>query len=363
MRTAFLAAALLVLAAAAPGAYGAHRGHRAHILRTADGAPGESVTLDPGSGDYRISYFAPDMSAGKPGKSVRHAVFVPATKIDPVIESEFVYRDDREVHYSYRLTNGRRGRQAVARVLIEPVSDVSALLLPPKSVEDIDIMRKAQLESTAATALVTPANWTGRVTTSPGGGLRITWDIDEGGRGRGLLPGKTQPGFAIPANDLPGVVLAQITSDAPVLDLGADGPQGDIRDRLYYLAAHNYVTRPIAVPSVTVPDPYDGAILLERVQAQMHTWIPIRLIDPLFSARLDHHLAAAAGALRQGMPEAARFDIQAIHTLLALQHPALDGESGEAACLCLKPEAAQIDLLAARTLDFDLRYVVMRMGH
>ncbi len=362
MRTAILAAVLLALgAAAAPSAHAAHRGHRVHVVRTADGAPGETVALDPNTGDYRIAYFVQGKSGAPGEKTLRRAVFVPATKIDPVIESDFVYRDDREVHYAYRIANGRMGREGVVEIILEPVSDLSALLVPPKRVQDIDVAKKSQLEDTAATALATPANWTGHVTTSAGGGLRIGWRFDAAGRARGILPGRAQAGFGMPANDLPGIVLAKMTGDAPALDFRGDGPDGDIRDRLNYLAAHNYVTRPIAVPGVAIPDPFDAALLVERIQAQVHTWILMNLIDPLFSARLDHHFAAAANALRQEMPEAARFDLDSIHTLLAVQDPGREAIAGQGPCHCARPEAAQIDPLAARVLEFNLKYVEMRL--
>ncbi len=377
MKTAILAAALLAIGVAlAPGAYGARR---AHIVRTADPAPGERLALDPGSGNYRIDYLPPGAPRGKRDQPLLHAVFVPATKIDPAIESDFAYAGAAgDVRYSYRIANGRGARQPLVSMMLDPVSDLSALLLPPKRVEDIDITRIAQLESTAATALAAPAGWSGYVTTSPAGGLRISWRVEPGKRGRGLLPGRALAGFGLPADDLPGIVLARLTGDAPALDFKGREPGGDIRDRLAYLTANNYVTRPVAAPEIVLPQPFDAAVLLQRIQAHVHGWVALRLLDAGFSARLDSRLAAAAEDLRTNQPEAAREEIAQLRALLLRAHPELEMPQAQGARAARParravsginagPDAsepdlgAQIDPLAARVLDFDLNYVLRRM--
>jgi hypothetical protein len=359
MRTAILAAAVLVLGAAvAPDAcaHAGPHGRRAHVSRAAFTLSGASLLLDPVSGNYRVSYYVP----GDLRKTLHHAVFVPSTKIDPVLESEFEYGDDREVHYRYHLGNGPRARQALVSVVLEPVSELSALALPPTQPREMSADRRSQLEALAATALLTPAGWNGRVTTSAGGGLRIAWRYSAGARGRALVRGGRQAGFGLPADDLPGIVLAKLTGDAPVLKFDSAWPAGDIGDRLAYLATHDYVTRPVAVPAIAIPEPYDSARLLDSIRSQTHDWIAYRLLDPLFSVRLDHHLHEAAGALRRGDAQGARFELEDLRTLLAVQQPSLDTRDKHLPRVA--PTAAQIDPLAARVLDFNLNYVLKRMG-
>ena len=361
MRTVILAAGLLALGAAvSPGAHAAHRvhhAHRGHAVRPVQPATGERLELDPASGNYRIAYFLPGDPRGR-GAALHHGVYVPATKIDPVVESEFIYRaEQREVGYRYRIRNGTHARQALVSVSLEPVSEISALALPPTHGEVLPAERIAQLEGTAATALASPASWSGTVRTSPAGGLRIDWRYAAGRPGQGLAPGRTQEGFGVPADDLPGIALARLSGAAPAPEFAGAWPDGDVGDRLSYLTMHDYITRPVAVPAVGIPDPYDPALLLDRIRDQTHTWVAISLLDPIFSAALDRHFTTAAAALRAGDTQGARFDLDAIRTELAAQQPSL-----QPGVHCAAPKAAQIGLLAARVLDFDLNYVMMRMG-
>ncbi len=374
MRSAYIAAAICALGLGlAPGAADARHGHRAHHGRPHPRArpekPGPGITLDPASGNYRISYYPPPAPGAEPvawtggkraARTLLHATFVPATKIAPTVESDFVYRPDRrEVQYAYRIANGRGARQALVRIAIEPLSTVSALMLPLPGGAGRDAGRTAEFEATASGALVTPGHWSGALSALPGEGLRLVWQFDASGGAKGLAPGRTQSGFGLPADDLPGVALARLTGNAPPPPFGGHWPPGDVGDRLRYLAANDYVTRPVAVPAITLPEPYDSAALIGRIQAQMHTWIALQLLDPLFADRLDHHLEYAADELRNGWTRDARYDLDAVRLLLAVQHPSLEGKAGPAHLL--KPTAMQIDVVAARVLDFDLKYVEMRM--
>lgn len=382
MRRAYIAAAVCVLSLTlAPGAHGARRRHRAHhrhrprhphLHRHPPGraAPqGPGIVLDPATGNYLISYYPPsapaDPAISQPvapdaEKTLLHATYVPATKVDPVVESDFVYREARhEVQYSYRIRNGRGAKQALAQIVLEPVSNVSALMLPPSVAGGMDATRTAQFEATASAALITPPNWDGQLSISPGRGLRIVWRFQAEGGKKGLAPGRAQDGFGMPADDLPGVVLARLKGDAPRLDFKGAPPDGDLADRLAYLLAHDYVTRPVAVPTIRVPDPYDTIVLIHRIQDQMHGWIRLQLLDPSFSARLNHHLRAAVNEMRYGHEQGARYELDAARLLLAVQQPSLAG-NGDRARLP-SPTAMQIDKLPARVLDFDLNYVEMQM--
>jgi hypothetical protein len=378
LRRATIAAAIWVLGLSLiPGVADArhrHHRHRAHRAqrhaRATPEKPGPGITLDPASGIYHISYYAPPAPGadpagtpvkGKPAaKTLLHTTFVPATRIDPTIESDFVYRPDRrEVQYAYRVANGRRAKAALVRIVIDPLSTVSALMLPPASAGGMDADHRTQFEGTASGALITPDHWSGTLSAHTGPGLRIVWQLDATPGAKGVAPGRAQAGFGLPADDLPGVVLAHLQGAAPAPPFGGNWPPGDIGDRLRYLAAHDYVTRPVAVPAIAVPEPYDPAALIGRIQAQMHTWVALQLLDPNFAERLDHHLIYAADGLRKGWIRDARYDLDAVHLLLAQQHPSLEGKEGPAHLL--KRTAMQIDVVAARVLDFDLKYVEMRL--
>jgi len=46
--------------------------------------PGESIVLDPNTGDYTITYW--DYPSSPKKAQIRQAIFVPATKIDPLVK-------------------------------------------------------------------------------------------------------------------------------------------------------------------------------------------------------------------------------------------------------------------------------------
>ena len=51
--------------------------------------PGESIVLDPNTGDYTVTYWDYPKS---PKKRLQQVIFVPSTKIDPLVKSTFKSR-------------------------------------------------------------------------------------------------------------------------------------------------------------------------------------------------------------------------------------------------------------------------------
>src|SRR5450759_495185 len=76
--------------------------------------PGESLILDPASGDYTITY-ADD--AG----NLHQAKFVPATKIVPAVSSAFQLNDNGIIAYRYTLANGRGAKQPITMISIKNI--------------------------------------------------------------------------------------------------------------------------------------------------------------------------------------------------------------------------------------------------
>lgn len=334
-------------------------------LPVAAALPGESIVLDPVTGDYTVTYFDYPDSPDK--AQLRRAVFVPATKIDPAIESSFRHRHDGVIDYSYRLSNGIKGKQALISFILDPVSDiVSPVPLPkkensghPGNIEDI--------QTAGSNALSTPRDWIGRSTTSRVGGLRIGWTFGNlNSVNDGLQIGMTQAGFGLFSKDLPGIVLAQFRGHAPVTMFPAEGPQGELANELASIRQINFVVRPAAVPSIAVPLPFDAAMLLGRIQTHVQTWGGMDLLDTSFAAQLDRYLAAAAEAYRYQQPKAAKEHIETLRRMLKREHQDLErDEEHEPDSRRRRNDGGKsvlIDRLAARVLDFDLRYVLRRLG-
>jgi len=81
------------------------------IFSNAYGLPGEGVVLDPNTGNYLITYYGAGAPGDKKNKILRKVIFVPATKIEPIVQSAFKNRGDGEIAYTYRVTNGIKSRQ------------------------------------------------------------------------------------------------------------------------------------------------------------------------------------------------------------------------------------------------------------
>lgn len=332
------------------------------------GLPGESVVLDPNTGDYIITYFGTGAPGDKDNEILRQAIFYPATKIDPIVRSAFKLRHDGEVVYSYRVTNGKKSRQPLVSLLFDPVTDIVSVSPLPKRYQDVNPSNVLQHIASAVSAITTPEGWTGRSTPSRAGGLRIGWSYDDLNSERdGLLPGKTQTGFGFSSKDIAGIAMAQMDGNAPINSYIDEGPSSlEITKLLDPLEQHDYVTRPAAVPAIAVPNPFNAAVLIDRIQTQMHTWISMQLLDATLSTQLDRYLAAAADAYRHNQPKAGKEHIQTLRKMLKKEHEDVDKDDEEDETKVLKGDdkrkRMQIDRLAARVLDFDLKYVLKRMG-
>ncbi|WP_283745258.1 hypothetical protein [Sideroxydans sp. CL21] len=331
----------------------------------ASGATGESIVLDPNTGDYKITYLGTGSLGNKKVKPLRTTTFVPATKINPVIGSTFILREDNVV-YSYRVRNGSTSRQSLASFLFDPVSDIVSAVPLPKRNEDVDINTIAQIDDIGKNSLTTPHGWYGSVTTSDAVGLRIGWMFASlNSPNAGLIAGSTQNGFGYSSKNIPGIVMAQFSGHSPILGFVDEGPSGEIANQLENLTQNDFVTRYAAVPTIAAPIPFDAAVLLDSIHTQMLTWTGMQLLDPAFASQLDRYIVAAANAYRSNQPKVGKEDIESVRKLLEHEHNYLDHDEEDHEDTAEHKAATRltIDRLAARVLDFDLRYVLKRMEH
>jgi len=87
------------------------------------------------------------------------------------------------------------------------------------------------------------------------------------------------------------------------------------------------------------------------------------LLDSAFSTQLDRYFQAAANAYRLNQPKSGNKQLQAMRELLEKQYDDLEEESEGGDDDKKKVSSTPvIDKLAARVLDFDLKYVIKRVG-
>jgi hypothetical protein len=123
-----------------------------------------------------------------------------------------------------------------------------------------------------------------------------------------------------------------------------------------------FVSINVAAPKIIVPVPFNAALLLDRIRAEVQTWPGKQLLDAAFAAQLDCYLVSAAEAYRLNNPKASREHIHTLRKMLAKEHHHVDhdDEDDEDTEEHKVKTRFTIDRLAARVLDFDLRYVLKR---
>lgn len=320
--------------------------------------PGESIVLDPVTGNYTITYWDDEEPAG-----LEQTTFVPATKIIPAIRSKFRLDGASDVAYSYTVSNGAAAKQAIVGLSLEQTARVKGERDFPAITATADEVEQAIFANMSA--LDSPESWGGNIYSARQ--TRIVWRPDELETG-GVKAGRTQAGFGFASPALPGVSEARMEGIGAVFGYAGDGPAMDsaIRPELDRLRKNDFIARPAAVPTIVVPTPFDPAVTLERIQAHMHTWIAKQLLDPAFSAQLDRYFQSAISAYRLNQPKVGKKHIQTMRELIKKEHADSDREDdqddrGEKGDDHDKNKRVLIDKLAARILDFDLKYVTKRM--
>ncbi|MFZ5523587.1 MAG: hypothetical protein ACOY9D_05830 [Pseudomonadota bacterium] len=327
--------------------------------------PGESIVLDPVTGNYTLTY-SDEQDDGS--KILSHATFVPATKIVPAINSKFHLDQTGTVTYSYSVSSGAQSRQILDGISIDITGKVVGSQDLPTNMQTSTVAQAFAVLEANEQALATPSGWRGYISTYENG-ASITWDpVDSAA---GIPPKGHVKGFGFVSQSLPGLGVAQFKGESGVHGYGGEGPEpgSDIAKQIQALDDNDFVPRNAAVPTIAVPDPFDAAVTLERIQAHMHTWIAMKLLDPAFSAQLDRSFQSAISAYRLSQPKVGKKHIQTMRELIKKEHADADreegnddrGEKGDDNDKN-KTKQALIDKLAARILDFDLKYVAKRMG-
>lgn len=326
--------------------------------------PGEGIVLDPVTGNYMFTY-SDELEDGS--KVLTHGTFFPATKISPAINSKFRSDKTGAVIYSYSVSSGAQSRQLLRTIRFNLFNKIVGSQDLPANTQTATLAQVSAVFEANKLALTTPSGWDGFISTNQSGASRITWGTTDSRIG--IRPGQSQQGFGFVSQSLPGLGTIQFEGIRDGRNgFSGDGPDpaSDISKQIQALYQNDFVTRPAAVPTVAVPIPFDPAVTLERIQAHMHTWIPKQLLDPAFSAQLDRIFQSAISAYRLNQPGVGKKQIQTMHELIKKEQPDADREDdkddrGEKGDDNDKIERALIDKLAARILDFDLKYVTRRM--
>lgn len=296
----------------------------------------EGIVLDRDSGNYFITY--------KDGYGeYNEVIFEPATKIDPFVQSKIRYISrDGKIVCEYNVKNGPEAKQSI-RTLVAFVSNVSS-------------------------SVIAPSGWEGSVVpTVTDSSLRVVWapDIDTG---KGLPPEANVRGFKIESNDLPGLATMQIKGNAKQTTWPGHSPDiaTSVGKQVTELEAKDFIVRIIAVPKIFVPNPYSTAAVLTNLQKHIKNDIlTMSLIDPTFLAQLDRSLQAAIDAAKINNTVGIKQNLYDVRKALKKAHHDVDenkdDDDAEHEDSAKKLKSILIDKLAARVIDFDVKYVLKRL--
>lgn len=336
------------------------------ISLCAQAYPGESIVRDQATGNYTITYRGDSSST-----ELSQTVFVPSTKIDPSVRSSFRLSERGIITYPYTIANGATAKQAISGIALEPIINPILGETPDPSQRpnltraDIDAYVAAE-----AAALPTPIGWDGDINRDIS---NIFWMPKTGKLDtHSIQAGRSLSGFTFSSLDLPGMGVAQISglySESEIFGFPDDGPLQDsaVFDELNRLRDNDFVRRNAAVPTIVVPVPFDAAILLDCIRTHVATWPSKQLLDPALATQLDRYLVSAADAYRRNQLKAGKEHIETLREMLKREHKELDHDDDENGTHTERNDDHRattqrilIDRLAARILDFDLKYVLKR---
>lgn len=327
------------------------------VSLSAHAYPGESIVLDPATGDYIITYWDEEEPAG-----LEKGTFIPSTKINPSVQSQFSMDEKGTVSYWYKVRSDSLSRQIIGTVrFVFSQNIIGSQEWPTTNRAMVTEAQLAAVYAANSAALASPFGWHGSIYSR--NGYRISWNSSSE-PDRGIRPGSTLEGFGFSSHALPGIGFAQMEGDHPPRGWSGEGPTDSsaIWPALKKLEDNDFVPRNAAVPTIAVPVPFDAAVLLDNIRAQMLTWTGMKLLDPAFATQLDRYMIAAANAYRSNQIKAGKEQIESLRKLLEREHRYLDrdDEDNEDTTEHKTATRFSIDRLAARVLDFDLRYVLKR---
>lgn len=313
--------------------------------------PGEGITLNPITGDYLFSY----RDGATVTDPLKQLIFIPSTKVDPVLASTISLTGNLNVLYKYTLTNGSAAKQLIDNLRFFGLP-VNAAIGGSTTISE----GSRQMDIFESALTIPNANWYGSGTRIPGKEVNISWYYDDQKPiPKGIKSGTTLSGFGLSSLDLPGLFAAQVSGNGTGnLSFPNEGLEGEILDLYFQLQDNDFVPRNAAAPMIAVPVPYNAAVTLERIQAHAHTWIAKQLLDSVFSGQLDRLFQSAISAYRLNQPLVGKQHLDSLRTLIKQQQPNADKQVATITPIAMPP--AKIDLLAARILYFNLGYVKRR---
>ena len=153
--------------------------------------------------------------------------------------------------------------------------------------------------------------------------------------------------------------VSAVTNGFPDEGPGDDNP---IYPEYRKFMRNDFVPRFVAVPKIPVPTPFNTVVVLGGIQKHVKDdMASMQLIDPALLTLIDRGLTQAISAAQGGNAPSLLHEIKSLRQLLKQEHADVDQDNdGDDDDKEKKPKP-RIAKLAAKVLDFDLKYVEKRI--
>lgn len=336
--------------------------------------PGESITRDPITGNYTAIYWGEDDDGHG---SLERATFETATKIEPAVRSRLKLHQDWGIGYQYQISNGKAAKQSIVML------DLYGLPLNTQMLNTQKVLGSdgAVLIEFYNFGMQAPVNtcWYGSGAnngqTVNVGWMCKTWDstTNSDNTSWGIAPGTSLGGFGLASTDLPGIFVAKLIGNTKWHHFSYSwhlSENSGMEDQMGDIVNNDNIPHNIAAPLISVPTPFDPAIVLDNLRTHVATWPSKQLVDTTLAAQLDAELIATATAYRTNQPQVARDHIEILLDMIRREHKDIDRDDDDEhdnkraekeSDRKSTTQPIRLDRLAARVLDFDLKYVLKRM--
>jgi hypothetical protein len=135
----------------------------------------------------------------------------------------------------------------------------------------------------------------------------------------------------------------------------------EVGKQLNRLTANDFVLRNAAIPRIPNPTPFNAVVVLGGIQKHVQEdMVAMQLIDPALLALIDRGLTQAIAAAQIGNTSSLLHEIKNLRKLLKQEHADVDQDDDGDDDDKEKQPNPRIAKLAAKVLDFDLKYVEKR---
>lgn len=315
----------------------------------------DGVFYDPVTGDYLVRFTIPANEEGPAYQD--EGIFYPSTKISPLVASSVEALDGGGFQYQYSVSSSGGSKQP----LITFATPCNGF---------IDASNPSAVVGWHTTVLL-------------GNSIPQTRSIRWGWRDmtqnptvtptKGLQPNQQQRGFAIFSGSLPGISNSCLDGNAQMETFThqAEEPGSALRQQIEELRKKDFVTRFAAIPTISIPQPFNAVPVLEQIRSHATPWPQKGLMGQSLWVLADGYLAAAITALKKGDVYSAESSLTQLRVELRRKYPDLDVTTvhDDPTPADIPTDAPGYEAflrthdqrMAAKVLDFDAAFVLYQL--